>query len=105
MEIINEADEKFKDRQGELCEMLFGMLREINALEREFVAYGNAEIRKIPTLAEELLAEPPDKGVMEVQEHDEKHGFRNLRERYSEIVKDRCTEPMRILRTARWSLR
>ena len=92
MEIINEADEKFKDRQGELCEMLFGMLREINALEREFVAYGNAEIRKIPALAEELLAEPPDKGVMEVQEHDEKHGFRNLRERYSEIVKDRCTE-------------
>ena len=56
MEIINEADEKFKDRQGELCEMLFGMLREINALEREFVAYGNAEIRKIPALAEELLS-------------------------------------------------
>lgn len=93
MEIMNEADEKFKDRQGELCEMLFGMLREINALEREFVAYGNAEIRKIPVLAKELLAdESPDKGIMEVQEPDEKHGFLNLRERYGEIVKDRCTE-------------
>lgn len=93
MEIMNEADEKFKDRQGELCEMLFGMLREINALEREFVAYGNAEIRKIPALAEELLADDsPDKGIMEVQEPDEKHGFGDLRERYGEIVKDRCTE-------------
>ena len=94
MEIINEAAERFQDRRGELCEMLFGMLREINALEREFVAYGNAEIRKIPALAKELLAgESSDgDGILEVQEPDEKHSFRDLRERYGEIVKDRCTE-------------
>lgn len=96
MEIINEADEKFKDKQGELCEMLFGMLREINALEREFVAYSRAGIRGIPALEQEFPTRDCSgtNVIPEVEQPDEKHDWDALRERYGEIVMDRCTEKL-----------
>ena len=75
MEIINEAADKFKDKQSELCEFLFGMLREINILEREFVAC--------------------DKKLFEEKRFSEtKDMFAEYRERYREIVKDKCTEKL-----------
>lgn len=75
MEIINEASEKFKDNQDELCGMLFDMLRRINALEREFVARG--------------------KQLFEEKRFSEtKAMFAEYRERYGEIVGDKCTEKL-----------
>lgn len=35
MKIINDANEKFKDMQEEICNMLFTLLRKINVLEKE----------------------------------------------------------------------
>lgn len=75
MEIINEASEKFKDKQDELCGLLFDMLRRINALEREFIAR--------------------DKKLFEEKRFSEtKDMFAEYRERYGEIVKDKCTEKL-----------
>lgn len=36
MEIINEANDKFKDKQDEICGFLFEVLREFNAVEKDF---------------------------------------------------------------------
>lgn len=36
MVLYNEADGKFRSMQAEICSPLFEMLREINALEKEF---------------------------------------------------------------------
>ena len=82
MDIINEAADKFKDKQSELCEFLFKMLREINDLEREFVARSVKFQEKIPALNREQI-------------HAEQTLFwRELRERYGKIVKDKCTEKL-----------
>ena len=73
MEIINEAADKFKDKQAELCDFLFDMLLEINVLEREFVAR--------------------DKKITEEKSFSEFNAlWSDLRERYGRIVKDKCTE-------------
>ncbi len=75
MEIINESADKFKNMQAELCEFLFGMLREINVLEREFVAR--------------------DKKITEEKRFGEFNAlWSDLRERYGGIVKDKCTEKL-----------
>lgn len=75
MEIINEAADKFKNMQAELCNLLFGMLREINVLEREFVVR--------------------NKKIEEEKRFSEFNAlWSDFRERYGEIVKDRCTEKL-----------
>lgn len=75
MEIINEANEKFKDRQAELCEFLFAMLREINVLEREIIMR--------------------DKKITEEKRFGEFDAlWRDLRERYGATVKDKCTDKL-----------
>lgn len=35
MEIINESAEKFRDKQDEICDFLFGVLKEFNAVEKD----------------------------------------------------------------------
>lgn len=75
MVVINEAADKFKNMQSELCEFLFDLLREINVLEREFVKR--------------------DKKIEEEKRFDEiKTLWSDLRERYGEIVKNKCTEKL-----------
>lgn len=75
MRIINQAAEKFKNMQAELCEFLFGMLREINVLEREFVAR--------------------DKKLFEEKRFSEtREMFAEYRECYGAIVKEKCTEKL-----------
>lgn len=75
MIINNEAAEKFKDKQDELCVFLFDMLRRINILEREFVAL--------------------DKQLFEEKRFPEtKAMFAEYCRRYGEIVKDKCTEKL-----------
>lgn len=75
MEIINEAADKFKNMQDELCKFLLDMLREINVLEREFV------VRSKEMYEEQRFSEINDL-------------CSNLRERYGGIVKDKCTEKL-----------
>lgn len=75
MEIINEAADKFKNMQAELCEFLFGMLREINVLEREIIMR--------------------DKKITEEKRFGEFNAlWSDLRERYGAIVNDKCTEKL-----------
>lgn len=50
MEIINEATEKFKDKQDEICDFLFGFLRKLNALEKEVFERGQELERKRKSL-------------------------------------------------------
>ena len=35
MEIINEASEKFRDKQDEICGLLFDLLRKIDEIEKD----------------------------------------------------------------------
>lgn len=46
MKIINEASEKFKDKQNEICDFLFDFLRKLNALEKEIYDRGKELERK-----------------------------------------------------------
>lgn len=75
MIINNEAAEKFKGMQDELCGFLFDMLRRINVLEREFV------VRDKQLFDEKRFSETKDM-------------FAEYRRRYGEIVKDKCTEKL-----------
>lgn len=86
MEIINEASEKFKDKQAEICEPLFELLRQINALEKE-----------VFERSEELRAKKPALGIPPNQiAPGEKELWAEYKERLIEIAKPRCTEkPMK----------
>lgn len=50
MEIINEASEKFKDKQDEICGHLFDLLRRINEIEKDIFDRDEAIVRKKPEL-------------------------------------------------------
>lgn len=82
MEIINNADDKFKAMQGELCEFLFDMLREINVLERKISARDNSIKEKIPQLDSAQISAEFD--AMWSDFHDE----------YERTVSDKCTEKL-----------
>ncbi|MDE6727143.1 MAG: hypothetical protein K2J80_04275 [Oscillospiraceae bacterium] len=82
MEIINNADDKFKGMQAELCGFLFDMLREINALEMK-IGKRDALIKKrIPELNSTQISAEFD--AMWSDFHDE----------YKRIVSDKCTEKL-----------
>ncbi len=82
MKIINEADEKFKDKQGELCEFLFGMLREINVIERKIIERQDSISAKIPELT-----------VAQIDAEWEAL-WEDYHKDYQHIVADRCTEKL-----------
>lgn len=82
MEIINNADEKFKDFQPELCDLLFKMLREINDLEIR-IGQRNALIEKrIPALDSAQIS--AEYRSLWSDFHDE----------YERIVSNKCTEKL-----------
>lgn len=84
MEIINESVEKFKDKQDEICGFLFGLLREINALEKE-----------IYERSEELKSKKEELGIPKHQvAPGEDELWDEYEQRLGEIVKPACTEKL-----------
>lgn len=80
MEIINEASEKFRDMQDEVCEFLFGILRQLNELESD-----------VYERSEELKKDRPEPHIMAPGEDElwDEYG-----ERVKEILKPCCTEKL-----------
>lgn len=84
MEFINESVEKFKDKQDEICGFLFGLLREINALEKE-----------IYERSEELKSKKEELGIPKHQvAPGEDELWDEYEQRLGEIVKPVCTEKL-----------
>ncbi len=82
MEIINEANEKFKDRQDEVCGFLFDVLREFNAIEK--AAFERSEV---------LRKEKEERGIPEYQESPEERAHWNdYKAKLKEIRPKYCTE-------------
>lgn len=82
MEIVNQAADKFKDKQSEVCESLFDLLRRINAQER-LMYDKDCEIR---TRSKELSAVE--------EENERKQMWEVYRANCKEIVEERCTEKL-----------
>lgn len=81
MEIINEASEKFKDKQSEICEPLFELLRRINALEKEICERAD-ELDKIKDAqGKHYEFTPEDEALWE-----------DYQTRLAELVKPHCSE-------------
>lgn len=81
MEIINEANEKFKDKQADICEPLFELLRKVNALEKEIYERNEGlEIKK-----EEL-------GIENEFTPEDKELWAEYKKCLGEILKPYCTE-------------
>ena len=84
MEIINEASEKFKDRQDEICGLLFDLLRKINVIERETFEW-----------SEELKRQKAELGIPKHQVGPgEEELWDEYEERIGEVVKPVCTEKL-----------
>lgn len=82
IEIINNAPDKFKDMQSELCGFLFEMLREINVLEIK-IGQRNA------------LIEKKTPGLDSAQISDEyKSLWSDFHDEYERIVSGKCTEKL-----------
>lgn len=82
IEIINNAADKFKDMQAELCDFLFEMLREINAVEIK-VGQRNALIeKKTPGLDRDQISD------------EYKWMWSDFHDEYERIVRDKCTEKL-----------
>ena len=84
MEIINGASDKFKDKQAEICGLLFDLLRRINALEKETFERSEELKRK----KEELGIPKHQVGPGEDELWDE------YKQRLGELVKPCCTEKL-----------
>ena len=84
MEIINEAADKFKDRQEEVCGALLELLARINTLERSVLARSNEINARI--LKKELSAPEIDMAMKEMWSY--------FREECRKIVEPRCTEKL-----------
>lgn len=84
MEIINEASEKFKDKQAEICGFLFDLLKRINTLEKE-----------IFERSEELKRKKAELGIPKHQVgHGENELWDEYEQRLGEVVKPVCTEKL-----------
>lgn len=84
MKIINEANEKFKDKQEELCGILFTLLRGINAIEKE--TYERSQ---------ELKAKKAELGFTVNQVGPgEKELWAEYKDRLGKIIKPVCTEKL-----------
>ncbi len=81
MELINEASEKFKDKQAEICELLFELLRKINALEKEIYERN-----------EELDEKKKQQGKEHEFTAEDKELWAEYEERLVELVKPHCAE-------------
>ncbi|MDE6727141.1 MAG: hypothetical protein K2J80_04265 [Oscillospiraceae bacterium] len=81
MEIINEANEKFKDKQAEICEPLFDLLRQINVLEKEIYERNEELDRKKEEQGKENEFTPEDKEL-----------WADYKKRLTELVKPYCAE-------------
>lgn len=84
MELINEAIEKFKDRQSEICEPLFELLRKINEIEKDIFDRDEAITRKKPELGIPRNQIAPG----------QKELWAEYKERLGEAVKPVCTEKL-----------
>lgn len=84
MEIINEANDKFKDKQDEICNLLFGVLRKLNALEKEVHERKKELERKKEELGIEKSQVAPGSSEL----------FDEYEERYDEIIEPYCTDKM-----------
>lgn len=80
MEIINEASEKFKDKQDEVCNFLFDILRKLNDLENEVYERG-----------EELKKKRPEPHIMAPGEDEL---WEEYERRTGDIVKPVCSEKL-----------
>ena len=84
MEIINEASEKFKDRQDEICGLLFDLLRKINVIEKETFER-----------SEELKRKKAELGIPKHQVGPgEEELWDEYEERLGDAVKPDCTEKL-----------
>lgn len=81
MEIINEANEKFKDKQAEICELLLELLRKVNALEKEIYERNEELEKKKEKLGIESEFTPEDKEL-----------WAEYKKCLGEILKPYCTE-------------
>lgn len=82
IEIINNAADKFKDLQPELCEFLFEMLRELSALEIK-IGQRNALIeKKTPGLNRDQISD------------EYKWMWSDFHDEYERIVRDKCTQKL-----------
>ncbi len=82
MEIVNNAADKFKEMQPELCEFLFEMLCEINELEIK-IGQRNALIeKKTPGLNRDQISD------------EYKWLWSDFHDEYERIVRDKCTEKL-----------
>ena len=80
MEVINEASDKFKDRETEVCEFLFDILRQLNELENE-----------VYKRSEELKKNRPEPHIVAPGEEEL---WDEYEQRTGEIVKPVCTEKL-----------
>lgn len=80
MEIINEASEKFKDKQDEVCDILYGILKRLNVLENE-----------VYERSEELKKNRPEPHIIAPGEEEL---WDEYEQRTGEIVKHVCTEKL-----------
>lgn len=81
--LYNEADGKFRSMQAEICAPLFEMLREINALEKEFSERSGNMVKQFGQgVAPSFAAAEWDKL------------WREYHERYESVVSDKCTEKL-----------
>jgi len=84
MKIMNEANEKFRDKQNEVCGFLLDLLRQINTLESEIVIRDDALASKKPELGLAMNQIAP--GQIEL--------WTEYEQRLGEIVKPACTEKL-----------
>lgn len=84
MKIINEASEKFKDKQDEICNFLFGFLRKLNALEKEVYDRGQELERKKKELGIPKSQIAPGKTEL----------FDEFEERLDELTEDYVTDKL-----------
>lgn len=84
MEIISEANEKFKDIQDEICGFLFDLLRRIDEIEKD-----------VFNKSEELKRKKAELGIPKHQVGPgENELWDEYEERLGEIVKPACTEKL-----------
>lgn len=84
MEIINEANEKLRDKQDEVCGFLFDLLRQINTLENDIFTRDRA-----------LEAKKPELGISPNQiAPGQKELWAEYRRRLGDIVRPACTEKL-----------
>lgn len=84
MEIINEANDKFKDMQEGICGLLFDILRRINAVEKDIFDRNEA-----------IEAGKPSLGIPKNQiAPGEKELWGEYKERLYQIIAPVCTEKL-----------